>query len=105
MKGFHSINGSFRIRKSTTKKTITKSEIKKEEGVMRRHWKELIVYLCAAILLVIRVDLWWWGKKIYPILLGWITIPMIYQFCIWFIGFLLVIYLCNAVWGKDTDEA
>jgi len=72
---------------------------------MRKHWKEIIVYLCAAILLIIRVDLWWWGKKIYPLILDWITVPMIYQFFIWLAGFALVAYVCFALWDKDPDEA
>lgn len=70
---------------------------------MKRHWKEIMVYLCAAILLIIRVDIWWWGKKIYPLILGWITIPMIYQFLIWVAGFVLVSYVCFVLW-KDPDE-
>ncbi|MCX7966215.1 MAG: hypothetical protein N2596_06285 [Syntrophorhabdaceae bacterium] len=72
---------------------------------MKKHWKEILVYLFAAVLLIIRVDLWWWGKKIYPILFGWITIPMIYQFLIWLAGFGLVLYICFSLWDKDIDEA
>ncbi|MBP8625753.1 MAG: hypothetical protein KBE27_04765 [Syntrophorhabdaceae bacterium] len=71
---------------------------------MKKHWKEIIVYICAAILLVIRVDFWWWGKKIYPIILGWLTVPMIYQFFIWLAGYVLVSYICIALWDKDPDE-
>ncbi|MCX8110530.1 MAG: hypothetical protein N3D15_04710 [Syntrophorhabdaceae bacterium] len=71
---------------------------------MSKHWKEILVYICAAILLIIRVDLWWWGKKIYPLVFGWITIPMIYQFLIWIAGFGLVSYICYSLWDKDPDE-
>ncbi|HOV90414.1 MAG TPA: hypothetical protein PKW07_06835 [Syntrophorhabdaceae bacterium] len=71
---------------------------------MRKHWKEIIIYIIAAILLIVRVDFWWWGKKIYPFILGWITVPMIYQFLIWVAGFGLVSYICFSLWGKDPDE-
>jgi len=70
---------------------------------MGRHWKEILIYLCAAILLIIRVDFWWWRKKIYPFIFGWITIPMLYQFLIWVAGFALVSYICISIW-KDPDE-
>jgi len=72
---------------------------------MKKRWKEIIIYSLAAILMLVRVDLWWWGSKINPLVFGWITIPMIYQFLIWFAGCVLVYYMCFALWDKDPDEA
>jgi len=62
---------------------------------------ETIVYLIALVLMIIRVDFWWWGTKIYPIYGGWITVPMIYQFCIWAVGYVLVLIICKTVWPAD----
>lgn len=72
---------------------------------MSKRRKEIIVYGLAALLMIIRVDLWWWGEKIHPLIFGWITIPMLYQFLIWFAGCALVFYTCIALWDKDPDKA
>jgi hypothetical protein len=60
-----------------------------------------IVYTLAVVLLFLRVDLWWWGKKIHPIIAGWITFPMIYQMFIWAAGVALVYTICYKVWDID----
>jgi hypothetical protein len=62
-----------------------------------------VICICAIFLLFARVDFWWWGTKIHPILLGWITIPMLYQFLIWVAGTGLVFWLCFSVWPKDKQ--
>jgi len=59
-----------------------------------------IVYLLAAILMIIRVDFWWWGKEMPLVLFGWLSIPMLYQFGIWVAGFLLVLYVANYIWTE-----
>ena len=63
-----------------------------------RRKKELIAYLLAAILMIIRVDFWWWDKEMPMVLFGWINVPMLYQFGIWVAGFALVIYVANFIW-------
>jgi hypothetical protein len=51
--------------------------------------------------MVIRVDWWWWGSKIDPLVAGWLTIPMIYQIGIWIAGIGLIFWLCIGVWAKQ----
>jgi hypothetical protein len=63
-----------------------------------------VVYILATILLFVRVDLWWWGTKIQPIIAGWITLPMLYQLGIWLAGSILLYVLCYAVWTDDEPE-
>ncbi|RLB05174.1 MAG: hypothetical protein DRG83_03075 [Deltaproteobacteria bacterium] len=65
--------------------------------------KEVIVYVLAAILMVIRVDWWWWGHKIYPLVFGWLSIPMIYQILVWLAGWLLVAYVVYKVWPRENE--
>ena len=45
-----------------------------------RRKKELVAYLLAATLMIIRVDFWWWDKEMPMVLFGWINVPMLYQF-------------------------
>ena len=59
-----------------------------------------IVYLLAAILMIIRVDFWWWGQEMPLVLFGWLSIPMLYQFGIWVAGFLLVLYVAKYIWTE-----
>ena len=63
-----------------------------------------IVYVVAVALLFLRVDFWWWGTKIQPILAGWITIPMLYQLAIWAVGVVLVYTVCMVVWKDEPTE-
>ena len=65
------------------------------------HRKLLIVYVIAALLMIVRVDYWWWGKDMPMILFGWISLPMLYQVGIWLAGYLLVLYVATKIW---TDE-
>jgi len=62
--------------------------------------QEIMVYLAALFLMIIRVDIWWWGDIGEPLLGGWFSIPMLYQFFIWVLGYALVIYTVYRVW-KD----
>lgn len=57
-----------------------------------------IIYLLSVVLMVLRVDWWWWGTKIEPFIAGWLTIPMLYQLGIWAAGTTLVFWLCLGVW-------
>ncbi|MEW6275066.1 MAG: hypothetical protein AB1556_08135 [Bacillota bacterium] len=63
----------------------------------RRFW-ELAVYLVAFILMIVRVDWWWWGWKIEPYVFGWLTLPMLYQVGIWLIGWLLIYFVVKYLW-------
>jgi hypothetical protein len=59
------------------------------------------IYILSVVLMVIRVDWWWWGTKIDPLIGGWLSLPMLYQFGIWLAGTSLVFWLCLGVWGKQ----
>ena len=63
-----------------------------------------LVYVLAIVLLFIRVDFWWWGTKIHPIIAGWITLPMLYQLGIWAAGVVLVYTICFNIWTDDEPE-
>ena len=71
---------------------------------MSKKGVEILIYILACVLLVIRVDFWWWGTKIQPIIGGWLTIPMLYQFFIWAAGTGLVFVLCYVVWTNDEQS-
>lgn len=60
-----------------------------------------IIYILSVVLMVIRVDWWWWGTKINPLIGGWLSLPMLYQMGIWLIGTGLVFWLCIGVWAKQ----
>ncbi len=70
---------------------------------MSKGTKAGIVYFLAAVLMIIRIDLWWWGTKIHPIIAGWLTIPMLYQFAIWVAGYILVLIICFCIWDTEAD--
>jgi hypothetical protein len=63
-----------------------------------------IVYIIAIALLFLRVDFWWWGTKVQPVLAGWITVPMLYQLGIWAVGVVLVFTVCLVVWKDEPAE-
>ena len=63
--------------------------------------KLLVVYSLAVLLMIIRVDIWWWGEEMPMVFLGWINLPMLYQFAIWLAGYLLVIYVATRIWVED----
>jgi hypothetical protein len=65
---------------------------------------EALIYVIAGIILIVRIDFWWWGKKIHPIIAGWLTIPMIYQFFLWAVGYALVLIVCFKIWDTEADE-
>ncbi|MCK5351414.1 hypothetical protein KAJ77_02490 [bacterium] len=54
--------------------------------VQKRRSRERLVYVLAVILMIIRVDIWWWGEEMPLVLFGWINVPMLYQFGIWVAG-------------------
>ena len=58
--------------------------INREARKRREKW----VYLLAAVLMIIRVDIWWWGREMPLVFLGWLSVPMLYQFGIWLAGWI-----------------
>ncbi len=66
-----------------------------------RRKREKVIYCLAAILIFIRVDIWWWGEEMPLILFGWLNLPMLYQFGIWVAGYLLVLYTVKYIWVDD----
>jgi hypothetical protein len=71
---------------------------------MSRKGIEAFIYVLACVLLIIRVDFWWWGTKIQPIIAGWLTIPMLYQLFIWAAGVVLVYIVCLVVWKDEPQK-
>ncbi len=67
----------------------------------RRRKRELVIYSLAIILMIIRVDLWWWGEEMPMVLFGWLNLPMLYQFGMWVVGYLLVLYTVKYIWVDD----
>ncbi len=67
----------------------------------RRRKREKVIYSLAAILIIIRVDIWWWGEEMPLVLFGWLNLPMLYQFGIWLAGWLLVLYTVKYIWVDD----
>ncbi len=68
----------------------------------RKRRKRLqIIYGLAVILIIIRVDIWWWGEEMPLVLFGWLNLPILYQFGIWLAGWLLVLYTVKFIWVDD----
>ncbi len=65
--------------------------------------KELLLYAICAFLVFIRVDLWNWGEISEPVFLGWLSYNELYQFFIWLVGFILVLWVFSSFW-YDPDE-
>ncbi len=63
-----------------------------------------IIYCLSALLMILRIDWWWWGTKIDPLIGGWLSLPMLYQIGIWLVGTVLVYWLCIGVWEKRDRE-
>ncbi|MCL6611419.1 MAG: hypothetical protein K6T66_07770 [Peptococcaceae bacterium] len=57
-----------------------------------------IVFILSAVLMIIRVDWWWWGHKVDPLVFGWLSYPMIYQIFIWLAGWGLVAVAVRYLW-------
>lgn len=54
----------------------------------------------SAALMIFRVDWWWWGTKIEPLMFGWLSVPMLYQLFIWLAGWALVLWICS-IWKRE----
>lgn len=65
--------------------------------------KEWLLYAICVFLVIIRVDFWNWGKVSEPVFLGWLSSNELYQFFIWFVGLILVLWVFNSFW-YDPDE-
>jgi hypothetical protein len=63
-----------------------------------------LVYVGAAILMIIRVDWWWWGKDFKPWLGGWLTWPEVYQLLIFIAGYFLVWIVVRKIWEPDSES-
>ena len=61
----------------------------------------IIAAYLAIILMIIRVDLGWWGEEMPMVLFGWLNLPMLYQFGMWVVGYLLVLYTVKYIWVDD----
>jgi len=60
-----------------------------------------VVYTLAVVLMLIRVDYWWWHEQLPLSFFGWMNAAMVYQIGIWLVGWLLVIYVARFVWKED----
>jgi hypothetical protein len=58
----------------------------------RRAW---IIGTLVMLVMIVRVDIWWWGEPMPPVLFGVFNLPMLYQFALWVVGWALVIYTAN----------
>lgn len=70
----------------------------------RHRFTLTVIYTLSVALMIFRVDWWWWGEKIHPLLWDWISLPMLYQLGIWMAGTALVFWLCLGVWVKSNQE-
>lgn len=66
---------------------------------MNRH---ALVFSAAALLMIVRVDFWWWGDPSPALVFGWLTVPMLYQLGIWLGGWALVLYTASHLW-RDSE--
>jgi hypothetical protein len=62
------------------------------DSLRRRAW---IIGTLIMLVMTLRVDFWWWGREMPPVLLGVFNLPMLYQFALWAIGWALVVYTAN----------
>ena len=62
-----------------------------------------IIYALAVILMIIRVDIWWWGETQPLDVFGWLNAPMLYQLGIWLVGWMLVIYVARFIWTEEDE--
>jgi hypothetical protein len=64
-------------------------------GIPDRRRRAWTIGLLAALLMVLRVDFWWWGTAMPPVLFDTLNLPMLYQLAIFVAGWALVIYTVN----------
>jgi hypothetical protein len=60
------------------------------------------VLVAAAALMILRVDFWWWNELKSPVLLGWLSVPMLYQLGILLCGWALAVYAAGHLWKDDA---
>jgi hypothetical protein len=65
--------------------------------IRRRVWTIAALVL---LLMIVRVDFWWWGADMPPVLFGTFNLPMLYNLVIFLAGWALVVYTANT----DTAE-
>jgi hypothetical protein len=56
----------------------------------------------AVALMILRVDFWWWNQVMPPVLFGWLSVPMLYQFGILLCGWALAVYAAGHLWKEDA---
>jgi hypothetical protein len=56
-----------------------------------------IVGSLALLIMVVRVDFWWWGEVMPPVLFGTVNLPMLYQGVLWAAGWALTVYAVDAL--------
>lgn len=60
------------------------------------------VVAAAVALMILRVDFWWWNQVMPPVLFGWLSVPMLYQFGILLCGWALAVYAAGHLWKEDA---
>lgn len=63
---------------------------------------KVAVVAAAAALMILRVDFWWWNQAMPPVLFGWLSVPMLYQFGILLCGWALAVYAAKHLWKEDA---
>lgn len=61
--------------------------------IRRQAWTIAVLVL---LLMIVRVDFWWWGEDMPPVLFGVFNLPMIYHLLIFVAGWALVVATTNA---------
>lgn len=67
--------------------------------IRRRAWLTGILVL---LVMVLRVDYWWWGQEMPPVLFGVFNLPMLYNLLIFLAGWALVVYTTNTPEADGT---
>lgn len=60
--------------------------------IRRRAWTLAVLVL---LLMIVRVDFWWWGADMPPVLFGTFNLPMLYNLVIFLAGWALVVATTN----------
>ena len=69
-------------------------------SVRARAW--LIAGL-ALLLMILRIDFWWWGVAMPPVVLGAFNLPMLYQLALFLAGWALVLYTVSVSTGERNQ--
>jgi hypothetical protein len=61
--------------------------------IQKRAWTIAVLIL---LVMIVRVDIWWWGVDMPPVILGTFTVPMLYHLAIFLAGWALVLATLDA---------